>query len=522
MSITVTVRIAFTSNAFDASPTWVDVSSDVERISIRRGRQYYLNRIEAGTATVTLRNSHGDYWPKNAGGSYYGYVMPVKRINIRVTYNGITYDRFTGYITSWDPDFLLNGFYSPVVTLQCVELQKNMARCPIAASAYSAELSGARFGHILDSMGWPAGARSIAAGQVNIAAGPAVDTNALSHAYDVQDAELGLFFISGAGNAVFQDRLTRNSSPYDTSQATFGDSGADLRYIKPLARLDDQFIYNRVTGIRSGGSQKTANDTDRQTRDGLRCLDRGTLVLTTDNDVEDQVYFLLRRYRDASLRVQAITLLPGSDPSNLYPKVLGSDISTRITVKLTQASINEDYHIEGINDDWEARKPNSWRTTWQLSNATDLAYPERTILTLRPDGVGDLTNQVPYPSEYENWECVLEEDDGKYVASSNPRDLYTATDIVSIGPTLAVRIIMRCRRMYSGMNGTCRALIKLDGNTSEGPPHDIPGISYQYFSTTFYPGQLTVSQVNSMQIGMNLSLSECDYLYAEIETYSDW
>ena len=44
------VEIAFTSNPFDDTPVWNDVTGDLLNFTVRRGRQYEMDRFEAGTA----------------------------------------------------------------------------------------------------------------------------------------------------------------------------------------------------------------------------------------------------------------------------------------------------------------------------------------------------------------------------------------------------------------------------------------------------------------------------------------
>ncbi|MDD5512002.1 MAG: hypothetical protein PHI12_14535, partial [Dehalococcoidales bacterium] len=77
---TIVVRIAFATDPFADTPTWTDVSADVMSFSIERGRQHFLDRIEAGTVYLVLKNSSGNYWPNNAAGDYYPNVLPGKRI----------------------------------------------------------------------------------------------------------------------------------------------------------------------------------------------------------------------------------------------------------------------------------------------------------------------------------------------------------------------------------------------------------------------------------------------------------
>ena len=77
-----TCRIAFDSNALEPNPTWTDVSPDVLQFSIRRGRQFELDRIEPGQAFITLRNLDGAYWPDNPDGPHHPNVTPGKRLEL--------------------------------------------------------------------------------------------------------------------------------------------------------------------------------------------------------------------------------------------------------------------------------------------------------------------------------------------------------------------------------------------------------------------------------------------------------
>jgi len=372
---TITVRIAFSSDPFDASPTWTDVTNDAYEFEIRRGRQYELDRIECGLATVFLENLSGDYWPNNTGGAYYPNVLPGKRINIRATYGGTTYDLYTGFIEAWQPDWLGLAGYGPIIRLDCADLLKNLSRLELNdGTGYSQEASGTRVGNVLDDLGWPAGARDLDAGQSTmIATGALVNENALAHLLTVQQSELGIVFIAGDGDVQFQDRHARLKSPYTTSQATFGDDTGESPYRAIEPSYDDDFIYNDVRMTRSGGTEQTASDATSQTTFGKRSLVRTGLLMADDNEALSQAQFQLSRYKDAALRSRELVLYPDHAPADLFSKVLGYDISTRITVRLNQANIDTDYHIEGIAHHYSART-GLWETRWQLSDADSQVY----------------------------------------------------------------------------------------------------------------------------------------------------
>jgi hypothetical protein len=104
---TLTVEIDFVHGPLTAlaSNTWVDVTSYVHSFSTRRGRSDALNRVEAGTAVVTLDNSDRRFDPTFTGSPYYPNVVPMRKIRISAVYSGITYRLYTGHIESWPPNW---------------------------------------------------------------------------------------------------------------------------------------------------------------------------------------------------------------------------------------------------------------------------------------------------------------------------------------------------------------------------------------------------------------------------------
>jgi len=87
-----------------------------------------------------------------------------------------------------------------------------------------------------------------------------------------------------------------------------------------------------------------------------------------------------------------------ASPADLYPKALGYDLSTRITLNLNNADNplaipNKQYQIMGITHDWQAWK-NCWHTTWQLwdVNQYKMVHNIMTSLSgLENDGVNYTT-----------------------------------------------------------------------------------------------------------------------------------
>ncbi len=391
MAISFTCRIAFVSNPFDAAPTWVDISSSLMNFHIRRGRQWELNRMEAGTANVRLSNLAGDYWPNNSTGAYTPNVLPWKRVNIRATFNAITYDLYTGYIESWQPDFILRPIKAPVMDLSCSDGIKNLSQYLLnSTTGLAQELSGTRIGNVLNMVGWPAADRDLDAGQSwIISTGPLANVNSMTHVFTVEDTEVGIFYESPSGAMTFQDRHARLLAPYTTPQAYFGDTAAYKGYAGITLSYEDLRIYNDLRVTRLGSTtEQVATSTTSADAYGPRSLQRPSLLMVTDAEALAQAQYLLARYKDPAMRCKQIEIRPNADPANLYPCVLGYDISTRINIKLTQASLNRDYHIEGIAHDYDVLDAAGLKTTWWL---TDVAGSTSWILEDAVYGVLDST-----------------------------------------------------------------------------------------------------------------------------------
>lgn len=116
---TTIVEIAFSNGPYDATPTWVDVTSDVREVTTRRGRSDEYQNFEAGTATVVLDNRARKYDPINTAGTYYGQLVPKKQIRVRATTTS-TFAVFQGYIKGWPVSMTDAGFDS-TVTIECYD-----------------------------------------------------------------------------------------------------------------------------------------------------------------------------------------------------------------------------------------------------------------------------------------------------------------------------------------------------------------------------------------------------------------
>jgi len=71
------------------TPTFAqDITTYVREASTHRGAQRELERIEAGTASVTLDNQDGRFTPFDSGSPYFPNILPMRRIRIMATPSG--------------------------------------------------------------------------------------------------------------------------------------------------------------------------------------------------------------------------------------------------------------------------------------------------------------------------------------------------------------------------------------------------------------------------------------------------
>ena len=270
--LTLTVRAAFGQDAMTPAPVWTDITDDVLEGGVRRGAQFEIDRMEPGGADITLANTHGDYWPGNAGGSHYPNVRPSTRFNIRATYLGTTYDLFTGFATDWRNGYLGVGGAVPIARVTLVDALRFLRGFDLNVDpGYPREKSGTRVENVLADMGWPAADRDLDAGVSEVQASGALEhKGALEHCDDVLKSERGKLFVSGGGAIRYDDRHARYKSPLNLSQATFGDGPGELGYHDVEFEFSDQLIKNDIRAQRVGGTEKTASDATSQNIHGKR------------------------------------------------------------------------------------------------------------------------------------------------------------------------------------------------------------------------------------------------------------
>ena len=414
----VNVEMRFGKSLFDdpVGNDWTYISSYVRTFKTQRGRMHELNKIEAGIATIEVNNVTGDFWRYNTAGAFYvtagkEIVKPLTPIRIYVNFNSTDYPIFYGMVESFTPDWVEDrGGRTPIMKIGCVDLFKLLSKSQIyqggAALGYdfnvTTDYSGQRILKVLDYLSyfipglgttWPMALRNLDNGKILVS--PLSDAeigtngkNALEYLQKVADAESGYLFISADGKVTFQDRDSRWTT-FGTSTATFDTYPANYLYVKPELADDDSFIYNAALVNYNGANVAQWQDSTNMGLQGVRLWQNTDGVIYQKVDAQNQATLWVARYSDSVLRVKSLDIMPNNSPAYLYPLVLGSDVSTRITLNLNDAYNpgavpNKQYHVEGIEHEWHA-DGKDWTTHWQLWDSNQYE-----IMMIKHDG--DLVN----------------------------------------------------------------------------------------------------------------------------------
>lgn len=358
------------------APTWTTISQYVRTISTSRGRQFELDRMQAGTASILLSNQLRQFDPFNASSPYSPHIVPKKRIRLQATWASVTYPIFDGYVEVWPQAWGLSGKLAES-NVTASDAFAVFGQAMLNAN-FPAELSSVRIGRVLDAINWgsgptgivgdpvlgligttailgPTGGRAIGTGSVNLQASTLVNTTALEHLLMVEDSEAGRLFMSRDGLVTFIGRASLPSSIF----ATFGDAAGELPYFDLTLGVNP--IWNDFRLTRTGGVEQVAGDSVSQSQYFLSSKPGSSFLQANDSDLNALANYLLALYKDPHERVTAMTIMPSRDPANLWPQVLGREIGDHIVIHrrppggglvIAQESVIEGIQHTGANSQW--------------------------------------------------------------------------------------------------------------------------------------------------------------------------
>ena len=354
----------------------VDISSDVQRISIRRGRDRMFEEYTPGTCTVQFLDFTGDWNPDNATGPYFGQILPMRQLRISTDYLGTTYALFTGYVTSWDWEWADQAATYAIVTVQCVDAFRLLQLSNITTVTGSAnkDLPGTRLNLILDQIGWSAGLRAIDTGDTELQNDPGTLRTALGACQLIEQSDLGAFFVAPNGHVTYYSRDTLSLKAVGTA-TVFDDDGTDIGYQDIDVNLDETELANQVTIARIGGTNQTVSDATSIDEYFLRSYARTGLMMETNAIALARATSILNYRKTPRVRVDSITLDVSSTSNRVIP-ALSLDIGDPIIVNRRMANgsdLDVRITVNGVSHDIT---PDRWTTRFST------AYPLSTAFIL--------------------------------------------------------------------------------------------------------------------------------------------
>jgi len=356
----------------DATAVIVDVSAQVQSVSITRGRNAQSDAFQTGTASVRIADVNGDFNPQNASSPYAGLLLPLRKIVINGVDNNtaVSYPLFSGYITGYNytqAQVVGEVSYTTLTAVDGFRLL-NLGNVTTVAGSSAGQLSGARITNILDAIAWPSSMRDVDAGLTTLQADPGTSRTALNALQTVELSEYGAVYMDPAGNFVFQDRALTSSS-VSGSSTTFADDGSGIEYGNVRWVLDDTLIYNKASITATGLATQTASNQDSIDKYFLHSYTKTDLLMQTTAEALNYALAYVASRKDTSIRCDAITLkdLNSTGYNAGVAAALDLDYFDTITVKSTQpaatgtSTLNKTLQIFGVS---HAITVDTWRTTF--------------------------------------------------------------------------------------------------------------------------------------------------------------
>lgn len=331
-------------NVLDGELDFQAIPQGVMSITTSRGRNRDLERTNAGSLSVSLRNQDRFFDPRG-GSTFAEFVQP--RNPVRVQADDVPV--FTGLINDWSFSYSPGG--DSVASFQASDAFALFARNLNDGNAAPEELTGARINRVLDQVrvNWPAIDRDIDTGNATLEAGT-IDDNTLNYLGNVVEAsEQGLVFMSKAGEVAFRQRLTTPGS----SPVEFRDDGTGTPYEDVLISFGTDLMVNQAIVTAPDGTAISEN-TSSQVSYGIieKTLDTQLSTLSQAEAIAD---YIIERYSEPEYRVQSVTVNLRTLTSQQVEDVLDLELGDQARVVFTPngigSAISVPNRVIGINHD---------------------------------------------------------------------------------------------------------------------------------------------------------------------------
>jgi hypothetical protein len=341
----------------------VDISSQVSKISIRRGYNLLQDQFQAGTASVRVFDPTGIWNPQNPLSPYFGKLIPLRKMRIA----GNDSFLFSGYTIGYNytyPKDMEIGF----VDIELVDAFRLFAQANITtvAGTSAGQTTSARVTNLLDEVGWPTSMRDIETGSATVLPDPGSSRTALQAIKNIEFSEQGAFYIAPSGNAEFLSRATIQSKS-GQDPTNFANDGSGIGYKNVVFSFDDKLIINQASFTRTGGTAQTAENLDSIAKYFPHSITYTDLMLQTDAQVLDVAKIYVATRAETTIRIDAITLDLNATDNAGDTAALTLDFFDTIAIKNVAQDgtiIEKTLQCMGVQHEIT---PSTWNTTFTTS-----------------------------------------------------------------------------------------------------------------------------------------------------------
>ena len=358
-----------------------DILSDrFHGATIRRGRDDSRTFVLRGEATISVKDPSGLLNPLNPT-SPIADVLQTRYQHVRlagVSPSGAAHPLFYGFLERivWRP--WRRHSQAGIATLVCKDLLLWLSEARPIISPLGSTTTGAAIGAILDSIGWvDPTARSLDDGDTIPDFSADGSKTAFELISDLLVAERGIFFVDGAGVAVFEDRVSR------TVKEPVAVIADEMKAAVPA--VDHGRLRNRVRVTRTQtGHVATALDEASRTLIGNRDLeDIETAYLDSDSQADALASFILAQLGQPLEPLRDLAI--DNRTEELLAQCRAREVGDVVTVSAAGAGIvASDFIIENLEHKIQPIRQ-SHDTTWLLSQHETLTPFRIGVSTLAYD-----------------------------------------------------------------------------------------------------------------------------------------
>jgi hypothetical protein len=355
--------LGFNTLAEQAGDT-IDISNQVNKVTIRRGYDLLQEEFQAGTARVRILDQNGDWNPTSLTSPYAGKLVPLRKVRISADGNFLFSGYTVSYNYSWDKEQNI-GY----VDLELVDAFRlfNMSNITTVTGGTAGQTTGTRITAILDTIGFPNSMREIEAGSTTVQADPGTSRTSLEAIRNMEFSEQGAFYIQPSGNAEFLSRASIQSKS-GINPTFFSNDGTGINYRNIVTALDDKLIINQTSITRAGGTAQVANNTASQIQYFPHSYTATDLLVQTDAQALDIAQAYTATRAETTLRVDALILdLNTADYAAGTTAALTLDFFDTIRVKNVGQDgtvIDKTLQCMGVTHEIT---PGTWNTTFVTS-----------------------------------------------------------------------------------------------------------------------------------------------------------